>query len=1216
MLNLTVTPKPAAVVTNEVICSGDSFTWAVNGQTYTVGGQFTVTNDGCTADQVLNLTVTPKPADIVTNEAICSGDSFTWVVNGQTYTVGGQFTVTNDGCTADQVLNLTVYTQTPDAITNASFCNGSSFVWSVNNQTYTTPGTFTEPQTDANGCPFNAVLNLSTLSVVPDVILNITICEGESYTWAVNNMTYTTGGTFTEALTDANGCTFNSILNLTVNPAPQGIALNNVTICDGTTYNLNDQSVAGQNCTWTDAQGNTLTNLNVGAGSYTYTCTSNGCSSSATLQVTSEDCCADFICAIGNVTEACNGVGGSATLFGIDGTEPYTYSWSDGQTTQTATNLAPGTYQTTITDALGCQSIDEVVISESAACAEPGISIIKRTNGIDIDSTDQPVIIIPPSGGVDVEWTYEVTNTGNVPLTNVLVTDNIEGVVCTIPTLAAGETQTCTLTGPGQLGMYENVGSVTGTPVLPDGSNGPIVNASDISSYIGVFINVEKSVDATCVCPGTEANFTLTIRLLGGGPGVQIGNISVADTHIPHILDLNSPEFVASSDVNGNGFIDFIDADGDGVSDEEFLFQYSLVIDETITNTAMDMGDVFFNGVMIGEAMNSSSVTVEASPACCACDLTTAVTGTDATCGSANGTVQVMTTGGLAPFVYNWSNGATTASVTGLIGGAYSVTVTDDMGCTSESSISIESAGGPTCSVSVEDATCGDADGMATATASGGVGVYSYNWSTGATTSAVFNLLPGSYSVTVTDDKGCQVVCTAVVGNDLAVCNAEIGDRVWHDLDNDGLQDFDEPGIPGATVTLFDAATGTAVATTTTDANGNYLFTNVEPGNYYIGFTLSSSFENFVSSPANVMEGGLDSDVSDANGLGTTDIFSVELNDVNLSIDAGYYMGATLGNTVWEDTENGIPNVLDGADLPVEGAVINLYIIDLMNGVETLVATTVTDANGNYLFTGLKADTYFVEMELGDDFNFVSSNAGGDDSMDSDVIEIMDGPIRRGRTPFVSLAAQEVNLDVDFGIVDKLLSVLAVEVYDFYGNWNESRSLTELFWTTDTEVNSDYFEVERSESLTLGYEVIGRTAAAGNSTSKLYYNLEDDQIFKSGTYYYRLKLVDLDGSFEYSDPITVTVEFDGTRDQEIALSVYPNPFLGSFTLDINVERESEMEGGLYDAIGQLIKNVDTQRIAAGNTQLTIDANDLPTGTYLLRVKVDEMVIFEKITKTN
>ncbi|MFI1770296.1 T9SS type A sorting domain-containing protein, partial [Thalassobellus citreus] len=66
--------------------------------------------DGCTADLVLNLTVTPKPADIVTNATICSGETYTWTAgNGNDYTTNQSgVRVTNDGCTADLVLNLTV----------------------------------------------------------------------------------------------------------------------------------------------------------------------------------------------------------------------------------------------------------------------------------------------------------------------------------------------------------------------------------------------------------------------------------------------------------------------------------------------------------------------------------------------------------------------------------------------------------------------------------------------------------------------------------------------------------------------------------------------------------------------------------------------------------------------------------------------------------------------------------------------------------------------------------------------------------------------------------------------------------------------------------------------------------------------------------------------------------------------------------------------------
>ena len=120
---VTVTPKPAVVTTNATICSGATYTWSANATGYTTGQTaLTITNDGCTANQVLNLTVTPKPADIVTNATICSGATYTWSVNNEQYTASGAVTITNDGCTANQVLNLTVTPKPADIVTNATIC--------------------------------------------------------------------------------------------------------------------------------------------------------------------------------------------------------------------------------------------------------------------------------------------------------------------------------------------------------------------------------------------------------------------------------------------------------------------------------------------------------------------------------------------------------------------------------------------------------------------------------------------------------------------------------------------------------------------------------------------------------------------------------------------------------------------------------------------------------------------------------------------------------------------------------------------------------------------------------------------------------------------------------------------------------------------------------------------------------------------------------------
>ena len=112
--------------------------------------------------------------------------------------------------------------------------------------------------------------------------------------------------------------------------------------------------------------------------------------------------------------------------------------------------------------------------------AAPGIAIKKYTNGEDADTPTGPQI---PVGGA-VTWTYVVTNTGNVLLSNVTVTDD-KGVAVSCPknTLAAGEVMTCTASGIATAGQYANLGTVTGAPPA-----GPTVTAADPSHYYGVTI--------------------------------------------------------------------------------------------------------------------------------------------------------------------------------------------------------------------------------------------------------------------------------------------------------------------------------------------------------------------------------------------------------------------------------------------------------------------------------------------------------------------------------------------------------------------------------------------------------------------------------------------------------------------------------------------------------------------------------------------------------
>ena len=131
--------------------------------------------------------------------------------------------------------------------------------------------------------------------------------------------------------------------------------------------------------------------------------------------------------------------------------------------------------------------------SSQAIIINPSIDIEKATNGEDADNPTGPLIPV----GDTVTWTYVAINTGNVELTSIEVTDNILGLMCTIASLAPGESSTCTATGNAQPGQYENLGTATGT--TPAGTE---VSDEDPSHYFGV----EASIDIEKATNGEDAD--------------------------------------------------------------------------------------------------------------------------------------------------------------------------------------------------------------------------------------------------------------------------------------------------------------------------------------------------------------------------------------------------------------------------------------------------------------------------------------------------------------------------------------------------------------------------------------------------------------------------------------------------------------------------------------------------------------------------------------
>jgi hypothetical protein len=173
-----------------------------------------------------------------------------------------------------------------------------------------------------------------------------------------------------------------------------------------------------------------------------------------------------------------------------------------------------------------------------------------------------------------------------------------------------------------------------------------------------------------------------------------------------------------------------------------------------------------------------------------------------------------------------------------------------------------------------------------------------------------------------------------------------LGDRVWLDTDANGIQDAGEQGIAGVTVLLKDTV-GAVLQTTTTDANGNYLF-DVAVGSYQVTFETPSGY---VVSPSDKgSDDNLDSDIINP-ATRTTGTIAIAAGEQNLSVDAGVYQTASLGDKVWLDCNGN--GVQDGGEVGAAGATVKLIgggADGVINGIGDTTATTTTNASGNYAF--------------------------------------------------------------------------------------------------------------------------------------------------------------------------------------------------------------------------------------------------------------------------
>ena len=230
---------------------------------------------------------------------------------------------------------------------------------------------------------------------------------------------------------------------------------------------------------------------------------------------------------------------------------------------------------------------------------------------------------------------------------------------------------------------------------------------------------------------------------------------------------------------------------------------------------------------------------------------------------------------------------------------------------------------------------------------------------------------------------------------------AGFGNFVWEDIDADGIQDPGEDGMEGVRVRLFNAS-GAEVASTVTDGDGEYEFLDLTPGTYHLEIDIPDGYS---AAPQDRGPGQVDDDESDSDidEDGVMEATLLQSNEVDLDWDAGLFQSASIGDLVWEDLD--ADGIQDSGEPGLAGVTVRL-----LDSSGTPVRSTVTGADGKFVFRDLVTGRYRIEVVIPTGYVASPRNKGSDDTADSDVNA-------EGLAPRTTLLPGEHDRSWDAGLV-------------------------------------------------------------------------------------------------------------------------------------------------------------------------------------------------------
>jgi DNA-binding cell septation regulator SpoVG len=891
----------------------------------------------------------------------------------------------------------------------------------------------------------------------------------------------------------------------------------------------------------------------------------------------------------------CNGnTAGTATVLVNGGTAPYTYLWSNSQTTTSISNLATAIYNVTATDANGCTANSVYEVTSPAV-------LIATANGSNVScfGGNNGTANVLATGGKS-PYTYLWDNNQT--------TAGISNLVAGIYTVTVTDANGCTTTSSYEVAQPAILtATASGTNNLCYGNNAgtaSVVASGGTAPYTYLWSNNQTTVGISNLAAGI---YTVTVTDVKGCTATSAFEVTE-----PAILTATASGTNINCFGGNNGTASVLVAGGK--LPYNYLWNNSAtgstisnLVAATYTITTTDA-----NGCTVNAAYTVMQPTL----------LTVTVTGTTASC---NGSATANVAGGTSPYTYLWNNGATTASISNVPAGTYAVTVKDAHNCTISGSFTITGNSPINPVATIMNVGCfGGSNGNITVTSAGGVAPRTYNLN-GAAFQAnnVFNnLSAGTYIVGVKDANGCSDFVTKTVTQPVQLvvvldsirkpCAGVNGGRIYITASGGtGTKTYSWTG-PGGYTSIAQDPNNLAAGTYNLIVNDNkgctastgVTLTAWPSINISEVVTPVGCWGDFTGAINVTVSGGTGSSFIFAwNGPGTIvlpatkDISNLKAGNYILSVtDAG--SGCTVQKTIivtqplssLNVTATNPPNIttcggsttitatgtggtapyeysLDGAAFQVvntftlfTAGIHNITIRDV-NGCTKIISKTVTDTGSDsYEPNNTKNQSRLIS---------IGTSVNARIALTSDVADWF---------KFTTSSSGTYTLSVSHPVINY--------AFNLYSGTNNSPALTPLSTTATTKE----------------YNLSGNTTYYIQLTGALSYDCYTLVVNQSGSLLVNKNITKIT---ETADLPTVTA---------IAVAVYPNPHQGAFNLQISSPEETKATIQIITVDGKIISSKDI-RLQKGNNNL-IRFKDINKSILFYRLIVNNKSISGKIIGPN